>query len=243
MTSARWVLSPLLFLALAGPAAAVSITVGATDSGWYCSGNTRCAGGGLHFADNENYLAAQRSPNPGDEWELRNFFTFDLSSVDGVVVSASLRLFTADYFGDASELYEVYDVSTSISTLTLGGSDLSDVFNDLGTGSLYGSRSYTASDAGGISDIALNSLAISDLNSALGGEIALGGKIASLSGIFGADVEGVFASSGPGDAPLSGGVPVRQLVLEVAPIPEPTAALLFGTGFGVVGLASRKVRG
>jgi hypothetical protein len=35
---------------------------------------------------------------------------------------------------------------------------------------------------------------------------------------------------------------ISEIEIAGAPIPEPTAALLFGTGFGVVGIATRRRR-
>ena len=75
--------------------------------------------------------------------ELRNFFTFDLGSLPAGtdVVDATLQVFQPSYEGyDPFETYAIYDVSTPGGELVAGGSGLTDIFDDLGSGVVYGSR-------------------------------------------------------------------------------------------------------
>ena len=98
------------------------------------------------------------------------------------------------------------------------------VFNDLGSGTIYGSRSYSHTDIDQVLGIPLNADAISALNSALGGEFALGGALTSI------DTNGSeFIFGGRANT-------TRRLVLTI--IPEPSTALL--VALGLVGLAIRK---
>ncbi len=173
-------------------------TLNATDSGWWDDT-------GFHDADNDNYVVGACCGFQG----LRNFFVFDLSPVTGVVTAATLRLSNpSDGFAspDANETYTVFDVSTSIEALSASGSAQIGIFNDLGTGSSYGAQVVSSADDGNLVDVPLNATAVSAINSALGGEFALGGAITTLGGT-GLD-EVVFGFTGDsGDT--------KQLILTV----------------------------
>lgn len=186
----------LLSLSVATSQAAT--TLNTTDSGWY-------DGTGFHGPGNENYFTGL---NGGDE--LRSFFTFDLSMIAPTVTSATLRLYNqggsfAGYLSpDATETFSLFDVTTSIASLTAGGGGLVGTFADLGTGVSYGTKVVSAADNGTVIEIALNAAAIAAINASAGSSFALGGALTTIGGVSG--TEAVFRFSH--EAPF-----VRELVL------------------------------
>ena len=116
---------------------------------------------------------------------LRNFFTFDLSSLTGTVVSA--RLEVVRYFYDSpddSETLGLFDVSTDAATLNNNTGTSATIFNDLGTGVSYGTfvvNRYTHSSTETLI-FSLNAAAIADINAA-SGFFSIGGSLQSLSGV------------------------------------------------------------
>src|SRR5262245_61666439 len=96
---------------------------------------------------------------------FRNFFAFDVSVLDGPLVSATLRLSIRDVVVDTPIDTVPYQV-TSLSSLT---------FDGLGTGTFYGSRIYFQLDTGRTTDISLGTAALNDIG--LGGfEFFIGGR-------------------------------------------------------------------
>jgi uncharacterized delta-60 repeat protein len=151
-----------------------SATLSADDSGWY-------DGSGLHAASNTNYAVGNGAPG-GD---IHNFFVFNLATINDGIVSAQLRLLnpSGGYLSpDSTETFAVFDVSTPISQLVAGGTGLTAVFNDLGTGTQFGSRTVSAADNDQTVAVDLNAAAIAALNEARGGQVALGGALTTLSG-------------------------------------------------------------
>jgi Ca2+-binding RTX toxin-like protein len=133
-------------------------TLQSTDRGWYDST-------GEHDPTNINYATGD-----GGGVHLRNFFIFDLSSVSGTVNSASLRAYNGGGGGPAT--YTLFDVTTSTATLAAGGSGLTAIYNDLGSGTVLGS---VANPSGTPITVPLNAAGVSAVQSALGGSLAVGG--------------------------------------------------------------------
>ena len=141
--------------------------VAASDSGWYRSD-------GWYFDGNTNYIVG----TPGGS-TYHNWFTFDLTAVTGTVTGASLRLATEDLAG-GPHLYSLFDVSTDFATLTtghMGGTAGLAIYADLASGLLFGQRGYQDSDTGSTLSTVLNSNAFAALNSAIGGNFAIGGTL------------------------------------------------------------------
>jgi hypothetical protein len=217
----------LLGFALASPASAVTLV--AVDRGWYRAD-------GLHQPTNTNFAAGRYYADPMDLTVLsdyRNFFVFDLSSVSGTVTSATLTLFlpASSYLSsDATETYQLHDVSTSIASL-VAGTGGTPAFNDLGGGSAFGSVTVDAAAQGTPINIALNAAGLAYLGAALGGQVALGGAVTTLSGqslqaIFGATL----------NAPTNWSV----LSIETAIVPVPAALWMLGGGLAALGFLRRR---
>ena len=176
------------------------ITVNVADSGYYNNGS--------HNATDRNYFVG------GSGYEYNNFFVFDLSGIENAT-SATFQLYTFGVYSPGT--YTLYDVGTPISSLTAGGTGLTDTYNDLGSGLSYGSVAVNGGNS--LIQITLNSNAISSINSA-GGLWAIGGS---------------YDSSGTGAFHTSGSHSGNKLIVETIPEPSTLAFLgIFGGGLWVV---------
>ncbi|CAD5974301.1 Thermitase [Planktothrix rubescens] len=151
--------------ALAGSTPPPSTNIAATDTGWYDNS-------GSHSPTNTNYFVGDSVS------KYRNWMAFNLSTFTTPVTSAKLQIKAYQYSSaDPSETYELRDVTTPVSTLTAGGSGLTSIYNDLGDGTIYGSRSFTSADSNQTVTIDLNSALVSAINAKSGQSFALGGQI------------------------------------------------------------------
>lgn len=154
------------------------VSVPLIGSGWYKIE-------GEHNSGNFNYIC-------GYEYGTyyRNFFAVDLSGLAGYgvalpITSAVLHLVRYGSVPAAgSQLFELYDVSAQWSTINQNYSSGStvgiNVFNDLGTGSSFGSVLVDKTVTGTPIEVTLNSNGLSALNAAVGSTFILGGKADSL---------------------------------------------------------------
>jgi hypothetical protein len=211
-------------LAASSPARAATITLNAVDNGAY---NQL----GDHAGSNPNYFVGFDG-----YYVSRNWFVFDLASVSGTIVSASLRLQTYYFvsYVKPTETYTLFDVTTPIASLIAGGTGLVDTFNDLGSGTTYGNRTYIAADDHKERDIALLAAGVNALQAAVGGQFALGGAVTTLlPSLYFGQYEFVFGGSGGA---------LAQLVLDVEPVPVPEPATLTLVGLGLAAAVVRRRR-
>jgi hypothetical protein len=211
-------------------AAATTIEFTATDTGWHSAR-------GRHDPDNTNY-AVGWSFTSAAEPETRNFFAFDLAALSSVqpIVSAELHLWmprTGYLSTDVSELYRLYSVETDSTILVSSGTIGSTaVFDDLGTGSIFGElMTFKPPDRiqGTVISIALNQSAIQAINDSAGGNFAIGGAIETLR--RDRDLEVLFSNSGPDQFRIE---PTLVLV-----IPEPSSLQLLFVGLAWFGTHRR----
>ena len=127
-----------------------------------------------------NYQAGFDGFNNNPESEVRNFFTFDLSSLTGPIASATLTIpsnpFGIGYentSGTASITYTNWDVSTPIDDLDNGTNGLS-TFADLGSGEKFGSALVHDGDL--VTTVTLDAAALEDIAAAEGKAFAIGGS-------------------------------------------------------------------
>jgi Bacterial pre-peptidase C-terminal domain/Bacterial Ig-like domain len=146
---------------------------------------------GSHSATNESYEVGQIPPT-----QYRNYFVFDLSNIGSPITTAALNLtdVTGGYNSPlSSDTYGLFDVSTPISALVASGAGQTGIFNDLGSGTGYGSQTITTASDGTVISTSLSAAGITGLNSGRGGLFAIGGALTSISG---SNTQFLFGSSG-----------------------------------------------
>ena len=212
--------------AITSAAEAVSFNIDASARGYITDTGVTNIGG-----PNENYLAGLVSDDANGE-EYRNFFRFSLPTFTGTVSSARLRIDINDSTIPAILGNQSPTVAYQLTSLAGLPDDASD-FSALGTGTLYGTGFYTASDAGSVVDLVLNSAGIAALTS--GGTFLVGGRVTN-------------AVSGPGalDQYVFGFSASRPVSLEfetaVPAVPEPESWAMMILASGMAGAALRRKR-
>ena len=131
-----------------------------------------------------NHTASDKSTPTGVATNTyRSFFIFDLSSLAATITAASVRLELTAYTSiTPEETLQIYDVSTNTATLTASGSGQTGIYNDLGSGELYGEFEVSPADQNMVLDIPLNTEAVADINAAAGGNFAIGLRLETLVG-------------------------------------------------------------
>jgi hypothetical protein len=196
-------------------AANCSFTIGASDAGWYNAS-------GFHDPGNRSYFVGYHASSG---MEFRDWFVFNLPVFDKGVIAAELRLFTFDIRGTNDNLtLELRHVASPIATLTNGGSGRFDVLNDLGDGTVYGTRTFSTSEHDSYVSIPLNSAAVAALTAASGQRFAIGGRLSSIPG--GTNDHSLFGFS-------IGSATYVQLVVFIASTDTPTFVSLPATNYFV----------
>jgi hypothetical protein len=214
----------LLLVASGSKAYTSTITIDAYTRGWYTSTDHAVA------ASDANYIAGFCVSCTPPLTEYRDFFDFFVPPLDGLVVDATLIL---DSGGVAAEQFPTmtYEV-TSLSSGAFG-------FNDLGTGTFYGNRDYSAADQQTQQSIALDAAAL-DAIAALptGSTFGIGGRITTLrNGDTRAEDIFLFTDNREGCPTLPCRSQLRITTAPPAPVPEPATLTL--TALGLAGVVSR----
>lgn len=190
---------------------------------------------GLGLAGN-NYRAGF-CPGPpggciGGPAEFRDFFTFDIPQLDGPVISAVLTLSTVGVStaDSASITYQITSIPSVFG------------FNDLGTGTVYGSRVYTGADGanspaapeGTNQSITLDAAGIAAIlsNTTFG----IGGRVTTLGG--NPTSEFILDSSGRGVCPHC--IAELQITTQ-STVPEPETYGLLAAGFAALWIFRRRL--
>lgn len=233
-------LSTLLLGAALTPATVKADFINSTSRGFYAdTGFTEVNLG------NNNYVAGRLdvSGNASTFQVFRDFFVFDLTTRTLPVTSATLRLFNPAFDATipgsgfesfrTSETFSLFDVSTPTATLTSGAGGVS-AFNDLGTGTSFGSTVVTTANNGQFVTIALNAAGLAAVNASLGSRFVVGGSLTTI--VPSQPVEQfVFGFTNTARGPRDG-----NTVLDISPnapvaaVPLPPTFLAFA--FGALGL-------
>ncbi len=140
------------------------------NQGWWAATHTTTRD------NNDNYFVGRCCR----EEEIRDFFTFDLSSLKHRVVFAQLRVESGDVRGHAHKQLGLFDISTPAAVLNHNTTLNPEIFADLGTGTSYGTFDVKGSQDYEVLSLSLNRSAIRDINNANGGFFSIGGRLLSL---------------------------------------------------------------
>jgi hypothetical protein len=151
-------------------------------------------------SSNDNYFVGSSSGN-----RLRNFFSFDLSSA---CQASSVTLQLTRFDQTATLTYSLFDVSTAASTLNANNGVSQAIFEDLGSGTSFGSFSVAVGARTDVLSFPLNAAGVAAFNAARGGFFSIGGQTAGEVARFQAFL---YGSSGP----AAGGT--QQLVVTCLP--------------------------
>src|SRR5258705_2084364 len=133
MRSARLIVIGVLWVVLTTTAGAANClqVVDAWEAGYYRSAPDYSSGLGYYLVGQFSYL---------NNNEVRNWFAFSLPTFPAPLERAELRIYAGRVdTADASENYEVHEVTTPVTSLVNQFGNPTNVYNDLGDGPVYGS--------------------------------------------------------------------------------------------------------
>jgi hypothetical protein len=151
-------------------------TSGVLNQGWWSD-----FGGNNTY--NDNYIIAlfwTAGSYPYPQGIVENdFFTFDLTGIQGTIQSATLTMTTGNIGSpNPAETIDFWDVQTPASVLNAKGGPSASIVNDLGSGKNYGSFQVPMTGAAPpVLSFSLNANAIADMNASLGGYFSIGGSM------------------------------------------------------------------
>jgi hypothetical protein len=184
---------------------------------------------------NDNHITGLLGP--GDEF--RSFFSFSLESLSGTVLGARLELRRYQQQGTVNLGF--WDTTATAAELsdTRDGVYSPGIFEDLGSGTSFGSFQVTEGDSEDLLSFELNAQAINALNASLAqpgaGYFSMGAAVQGVGYLFGTSNDEPGASGGQLNSP-------QRLVLRMAdtqPVPEPGSLALAVLGLAVAARATR----
>jgi PEP-CTERM motif len=205
------------------------ISLNASDAG-------RVSDAGTGSTLNTSYLAGYNTAGGGVTF--RDWFAFDLSGISGGVANASITIFEPanGFVSNVTPLnFALYDVTSSTATVLGGGTGLTSVYNDLGSGNSYGSVNVTSANNGTNITINLSGTFIADFIAHEGTTLLIGGAVTT--SLPHNSFEEIFNGSGSETSGLTAG----SVVLHFTPVPEPSTYALVGVG-ALAGLVAWKRR-
>lgn len=169
---------------------------------------------------NNNYLVGNCGANDCSAGEFRDFFTFNVTPGNYTSATLLIDVAAAVLAQSPTLTYQV----TSTSSLA---------FANLGTGTVYGTKSYTSADENQTESIVLDAAALAAID--LGGVFTVSGRVISFTN-FGTNTPDqlVFGGSGGSGPPVT-------LELTTA-VPEPPTWAMLILGFAGVGLVAYRRR-
>jgi hypothetical protein len=138
-------------------------TSGARNQGWWSSTDD-------NFDSNDNYIAGQFNGVT-----VRDFFTFDLSSA---CPASSVTLQLTRFTQTVPLTFSLFEVSTPAPTLNANVGTSQTIFDDLGSGTSFGSFPVPTGGSADVLSFPLNSAGVAAYNAARGGFFSIGGRTA-----------------------------------------------------------------
>lgn len=144
----------------------------ADNTGWYRSD------GHTAFPGNTDYIAGDCSSC--GNYNFRNFFNFDLSSVTGTITGASLSIFNPSTgYAGAPSTFIVHDAN-ALATALLSGTSSTSTYNAMTTGSIFGSAGVSSATNNSNVIVNLNPFALASINSLEGQSFTVAGRLGTL---------------------------------------------------------------
>jgi hypothetical protein len=165
----------------------------------------------------------------------RSFFTFNLAGLNPneQVISATLQIYKPQDNSHGLTTVNFYDVTTTRETLmatSVGNGINQAIFNDLGSGELYGSVPLGKTDyTGQVVPVSLNAAALNGIAAAANGYFAIGAACAACANNW----KVFFGGGSAGD---------QLLTIVTAPVPEPAEWAMLTAGLLVIGFIARRRR-
>jgi hypothetical protein len=184
--------------------------------------------------------------------EVRNWFVFPLSTFPASLERAELRIYAGRvYTGDDNETYELHEITTPAISLITGSANITNAFDDLADGTVYGSVTVSPADGipeydyytfGKILAIPFTAAALSKLTAAQGQQFAVGGSSTTLDAVLSTQ-EILFSTLFRGNPPIQlllffadSGAPQTQIFVPSTPSGG-GASTLAGTRVSLSGAA------
>jgi hypothetical protein len=193
-------------LAAVVPSQAASFTLTDTGEGWFTSSTDNGS------AVTHNYIVGQCAAGCTNHGEFRDWFQFTIPVFTGTVTSAT---FVVDNF--TIQTLQASPVTVSFTSLPSGFG-----FTNIGTGTVFATQSFTASDSNLTSSITLNAAALAAIQS--GTVFDLGGRVTTPT---------TFGSAAANEDAFFGSSASTSLIITTAqnaPVPEPASLVMLGSG-------------
>ncbi len=202
----RLLVYTLLYSAVCTPCSAVVITLEASNRGWFeQQGDDNGTGSG------NNYITGNCGLGDCDDGEFRSWFQYEIPALSDSVLSARLLVDTEDV-----KVEQGPSMTLNVTSLPVAFG-----FADLGTGTFYATRDYSAADQNSTQSISLNAAALADIEASQLGVFGTSQRI-SAGASFGPALPNQFVYGGSGFS--------DRTRLEITIIPEPTTLALLGIG-------------